>query len=145
MHRHVLIERDLISAVTPPPEPVAVACLVHRDAVNPGAQARLPAKAMDRTEHAEEDFLRQVEGLVAVAEQADRELDDHALVLAHQVGTGRLVAARTAPHERRLAAVYIGPPSDPDLFHGRVHYTKLRPRPGLEVPLRKGTRAGWAG
>ena len=92
VRRDVLIERHLIGAVAPPPEAVAVARLVDGDAVDPGAEARLAAEAMDGAEDAEEDFLREVERLVAVAQQVDRQLDDHALVLGDQLGTGRLVA-----------------------------------------------------
>src|SRR6185437_9310078 len=54
VRRHMLIERHLIRAVTTPPEPVAIARLVHRDAVDPGAEARLASKAVDGSEHAEE-------------------------------------------------------------------------------------------
>ena len=39
------------------PEPVSVACLIHRDPVNPGAQARLAPESMNGAEHAEEDLL----------------------------------------------------------------------------------------
>src|SRR6185295_15589626 len=51
---NVLIERNLVGAMPPPPEAMAVARLVHRDAVDPGAQARLAAEAVDGAEHAQE-------------------------------------------------------------------------------------------
>ena len=63
----VLIERHLIGAMAPPPEAVAVARLVDGDPVDPGAQARLAAEAVDGAEDAQEDFLRQVERFVAIA------------------------------------------------------------------------------
>ena len=53
----VLIERNLIGPMAPPPEPVPVPRLIDRDAVNPGAEARLAAEAMNRAEDAKEDFL----------------------------------------------------------------------------------------
>ena len=57
MRRDVLIERDLIRAVAPAPEPMTVARLVHGDPVDPRAEARLPAEAVNGPEDAEEDFL----------------------------------------------------------------------------------------
>ena len=53
----VLIERHLIRAMTPPPEPVAVARLIDGNAIDPGAEARLAAETLDRTENAQEDLL----------------------------------------------------------------------------------------
>ena len=94
----VLIERHLIGTVAPPPEAVAVARLVHGNAVDPGAQARLTAESVDGAKDAEEDFLRQVERLVAVAEQVHRQLDDHALVIADELGARQLFAGCTPLH-----------------------------------------------
>jgi hypothetical protein len=37
---------------------MTVARLVHRDPVNPGAEARLTAESVDGAEHLQEDFLR---------------------------------------------------------------------------------------
>ena len=94
----MLIERHLVGAVPPPPEAVPVAGLVHGDAVDPGAQARLAAESVDGAEDAQEDFLRQVERLVAVAEQVHRQLDDHALVIADELGARQLFAGCTPLH-----------------------------------------------
>ena len=113
----VLVERHLIGAVAPPPEAVAVARLVDRDAVDPGAEARLAAEPVDGPEDAEEDFLREVERFVAVAQQVHRQLDDHALVLGDQLGAGRLVAGCAALHERRFAAADVRPTRDARLLH----------------------------
>ena len=131
MRGDVLIERHLIGAMPPPPEPVPVARLVDGDAVDPGAQARLAAEAVDGAEDAEEDFLRQVERFVAIAQQVHRQLDDHPLVLGHQLGAGGLVAGGAALHERRFAAADVGPTgnarllheSSPDVRHGNSHYS----------------------
>src|SRR5439155_15022538 len=106
-------------------EPVAVARLVHRDAIDPGAQARLAAEAVDGAEDAEEDFLGEVERLVAVAQQVHRELHDHALVLGNQIGARRLLARRTLLHERGFAPPDVGPASDARVLHRDFHYTKL--------------------
>ena len=117
MRGDVLIERHLIGAMAPAPEAVPVARLVHGDAVDPGAKARLAAEAVDGAEDAEEDFLRQVQRFVAVAQQVHRQLDDHPLVLGDQLGAGRLLAGCAALHERRLAAADVRPTCDPRLLH----------------------------
>ena len=117
MRGDVLVERHLIGAMPPAPEAMAVARLVHRDAIDPGAQARLSAEAVDGAEDAEEDVLGQVERLVAIAEQVDRELHHHALVLGDQIGARRLVAGRAALHERRFAAANVQPADDARVFH----------------------------
>ena len=117
MRRDVLIERHLIGAVTPAPEPVPVARLVHGDAVDPGAEARLAAEPVNGAEDAQEDFLRQVERFVAVAQQVHRQLDDHPLVLGDQLGARQLLAGGTPLDERRLAAADVRPTCDAGLFH----------------------------
>ena len=109
VRRDVLIERHLIGPVAPAPEPVAVARLVDGDAVDPGAQARLAAEPVDGAEDAQEDFLRQVERFVAIAEQVHRQLDDHPLVLGHELGAGRLVAGGAALDQRGFAAADVRP------------------------------------
>ena len=117
VRRDVRIERDLIGAVTPAPEPVAVARLIDGDAVDPGAQARLAAEAADGAEDAQEDLLREVERLVAVAQQVDRQLHDHPLMLGDELGAGRFVARCAPLHERRFAAADLGPTDDARLLH----------------------------
>ena len=113
----VLVERYLIRAVAAPPETVPIACLVHRDPVDPCAKARLAAEPVDSAEYPEEDVLRQVERLVTVTQEVHRQLDDHPLVLGDQLGTGRLLSRRAALHERRLPAADVRPNCDPGLFH----------------------------
>ena len=117
MRGDVLIERHLIGAVAPPPEPVPVARLVHRDPIDPGAKARLAAEAVNGAEDAEEDFLGEVERFVAIAQQVHRQLDDHPLVLGDQLGAGRLLARGTPLHERGLTAADVRPTGDPRLLH----------------------------
>src|SRR5262249_19482080 len=117
MRSNVLIERHLIRAVAPPPEAVPVARLIDRDAVDPGAQARVTAEAVQRAENFEEHFLREVQGFVAVAEEVDRELYHHALMLGHELGAGGFVAVDTLLNERRFAAADVGPPNNTGLLH----------------------------
>ena len=124
---NVLFERHLIGAVTPAPETVPVPRLVDGDAVDPGPQARLTTEPVNGPEDPEEHFLRQVERFVAIAEQVHRQLNDHSLVFADQLGAGRLVARRTPLHEGGLPAVDVGPTRDARLLHGGFHYNKIDP------------------
>jgi hypothetical protein len=123
----MLIERHLIGTVAPSPEAVAITGLVDGDAVDPGAKARLAAEAVDRSEDAEEDFLREVEGFVAVAEQVHRQLHDHALVLGDELRAGKLFPGGTALDQHRLSAADVRPARNPRLLHRGFHYTKLDP------------------
>src|SRR5262245_47761513 len=65
----MLVERDLARTVTTPPPALSSASLIDDDAVDPGAQGRLPAEAGQRAEDAQEYFLRQVQGFVGVAKK----------------------------------------------------------------------------
>jgi tetratricopeptide (TPR) repeat protein len=141
----VLVERHLIIAVAAPPEAVPVTRLIDRDPVDPCAQARVPAEAMDRPEDAQEDFLRKVERLVAIAQQVHGELDHHALVLAHEVGAGQLVAGNAPPDERGVVSFDLRPGGSSSVLHSQLrkscvrignsfHYIGLRPRLETEVP-----------
>ena len=105
----VLIERHLLAAVPPVPPALAVPGLVDDDAEDPGAEGGLAAEGLDGAEDAQEHLLRGFEGLVGVAEQVEREVIDHALVLRHEVGAGELVARRAALDQRGLAACGFSP------------------------------------
>ena len=118
VRRDVRVERHLVGAVAPAPEPVPVARLVDGDAIDPGAQRRLAAEPGDGAKDAEEDFLGEVERFVAIAEQVHGQLDDHPLVLGDQLGEGHLVAGRAALNERGFAATDLRPPDDARLLHG---------------------------
>ena len=120
MRGDVLVERHLIGPMAPPPEPMAVARLIDGDAIDPGPQARLAAEAMNRAEDAQEDFLGDVERFVAVAQQVDRQLHDHPLVLADEFGAGRFVLRCTPLHQRRFAGADVRPTRDAGLLHGSV-------------------------
>src|SRR5215467_8931704 len=81
MRCDVCIERHLVGAMPPAPEPMAVPRLVDGDAVDPGPQSGLPAESMNSAKHAEKDVLGKVERFVAIAQQVHGELHHHALVL----------------------------------------------------------------
>jgi hypothetical protein len=75
---------------------------------------------MDGPEDAQEDFLREVERFVAVAQQMQGQLIDHPLVLFDQLRAGELVASRAALDERRFLARNIRPADNSGLFHEEV-------------------------
>jgi hypothetical protein len=77
--------------------------VIDGDAIDPRAEARLAAEAANGSKYPEKDLLGKVERFVAVAEQIDRELYDHALVFIHQFGVRGVVASSTPLNEHRLA------------------------------------------
>ena len=89
--------------MAPSPEAMAIARLVDRYPVNPRPQGRLAAEAMDGSKDPKEYFLRQVERLVAIPQQVDRQLDDHPLMFSDELGTRRFFALGTPLHEGRFA------------------------------------------
>ena len=80
----------------------------------------MAAEDVDGAEHAQEDFLRQVERFVVVVEEVQRQLIDHPLVLAHQFGAGILVARGAALDQRRFPATDVGPGNGANGFHGQL-------------------------
>ena len=104
---------------------------------------------MERPEDAQEDFLREVERFVVIAEKVERELVDHPLMLADEFGAGVFVAGGAALDEGGFPAPDLGPGDGGNRLHGESfrHLTtprsmgnlsrhKLRTRPALEVPRR---------
>ncbi len=92
----MLIERHLIGLVAAPPPTLAIAGLVDADPVDPGLERGLAAELVDGAEDAEKDFLGQVEGFVAVAQEVQGELVDHSFVAGYQLGAGRGLTRRAA-------------------------------------------------
>ncbi len=119
MIANVLVERHLLRAVAPPPPALPVARLVDDDAVDPGAERRLAAEGVNGAEDPQEDFLREVERFVVVAQQVERQLVDHALVLGDQLGAGVLVARGAALNQQRLAAADVRPGNGSNRLHGQ--------------------------
>ena len=147
MRRDVNLERHLVCPMAAPPETVTVARLIDRDAIDPGAQGRLAAEAMNGAEDAKEDFLRQVEGFFAVAQQVDRQLHDHPLMFADELRAGVLVARCTALHQRRLAIANRRPTRDAVLLHKEIpknlpHYSQVRHHTSRKVPETSDTMWG---
>ena len=99
---------------TAPPPALAVAGLIDGNAVDPGLQGRLAAAAPDRAEDAEEHFLGQVEGLIAVAEQVQGQLVDHALVPGNELRARSLLTGGAALNERSLAIADLSPTECPE-------------------------------
>src|SRR5688572_13292915 len=103
--------------MTPTPPPLAVACLIDDDAIDPGPEGRLAAERRDGAEDPQEDFLREVEGFVPVAKQMQREAEDHPLVNRHQLGARHFVTSRTALDEGCFAAVNFRPSDGASVLH----------------------------
>ena len=114
---HVLFELHLIGAPAPTPPALAVAGLIDGDAIDPGAERRLAAERGNRAEDPQEDFLRQVEGLVAVAQQVEGQLENHPFVAGDQFGAGHLLAGGAALNQRGFAGANFSPPECSCVFH----------------------------
>ena len=109
------MRRDLtVPTATAPPPALAVAGLIDGNAVDPGLQGRLAAAAPDRAEDAEEHFLGQVEGLIAVAEQVQGQLVDHALVPGNELRARSLLTGGAVLNERSLAIADLSPTECPE-------------------------------
>ena len=116
----MLIERHLIRPVAAAPEPVAVPSLIDGNPIDPGAQARLTSEPVNCGKDAQEDFLGEIQRLLAIAQQVGGELDDHPLVFSHQLGAGRFLADCTPLHEGRFAAADVEPTDDTRLLHCKI-------------------------
>jgi hypothetical protein len=127
MGRDVHVERDLVGAVTPAPESMAVPGLVNGNAVDPGSQGRLPAETGNGAKDSKENFLGEVKCFVAVAKQVDRQLDDHALVLGDEFCESHFVPGRATLDKGGFAATDLRPSDGPRLLHGD-HSIEFRPR-----------------
>ena len=103
--------------MAPPPEAVPVARLVDGDPVDPGAKGGLAPETGNRPKYPQKDFLRQVEGFFAIAQQVDGQLNDHPLVLGDELGTGGLFAHCAPLHERRFADANFRPTDCAGLLH----------------------------
>ena len=113
----VQVERHLLRAVPAVPPALAVARLVDDDAEDPGLERRLAAEGRQRPEHAQEDLLRDLQGLVPVAQQVVGQGVDHALVRGDQLRAGGLVGRHAALHERSFGAVSACPVDGAGVFH----------------------------
>jgi hypothetical protein len=103
--------------MAPTPPALTVSRLIDDDAVDPGAEGGLPSEAADGAEHTQEDFLRQVERLVAITEQVKGEAEDHPLMRRDEIRAGQIVAGRTALDERRFAAIDFRPADGASVLH----------------------------
>ena len=106
---NVLVERHLLGPEPPSPPALPVLRLVDDDAVDPGAEGGLSAKAVDGPEDVQEHVLRQVERLVVIAQQVQGELVHHALVLVDELRVRIFVALSAALDQRRLVTRDIRP------------------------------------
>src|SRR6266850_2144676 len=89
----VVVQRDRnVASSSLPPAPT-IACLVDRDAVNPGFQVCIAAKAADALKSSQESFLRQVARLFRVGGQAIKQSVNVRRALSHQALKGRNLSA----------------------------------------------------
>jgi hypothetical protein len=83
-----------------PPESSPITRLIDDNPVDPGTECRLPSERVDRAEDSQEDLLRKIERFVAIPQQVQRKLKDHALVARDEFCARRLLA-RGAPRDKR--------------------------------------------
>ena len=113
----MLIEGYLVGAAAPAPEPLAVPCLIDDDPIDPGFKGRLAAEAADGAEDPQEDFLGQVQSLVAVAQEMKREGVDHPLVAGYELRAGHFFSGDAALYQRCLSAGEFRPSECACVFH----------------------------
>ena len=95
---------------------------------------------MDSAKDSEEDILRQIESLVAIAQEVHGQLNHHALMLCDELGAGRFILRDAPLNEGGFPNAQLRPACDPGLFHKEIssnllHYNQLRHWVGWKVPL----------
>lgn len=80
----------------------------------------MAAERVDGAENPQENLLREVEGFVVVVEQVERQLIDHPLVLADELGAGVFIARRATLDERGFPAADVCPGNRANGFHGEL-------------------------
>src|SRR5262245_52311957 len=105
----VIVERHLICTSPSPPPALPVARLIDDDAIDPGPQCRLSPEAREGAEHSQEYLLRQVERVVAVAEQVNGQTVDHPLMSGNEFCASVFVASGTATDEGGFLAIDVCP------------------------------------
>src|SRR3954466_2795008 len=90
------VERDRhIAPPAPPPAPT-IARLVDGDAINPGFQTGVAAKAVDALKRPQKSFLRQIARFFRVRRQSEKQGVNVARMLAYQsFERGRFAAAQS--------------------------------------------------
>ena len=80
----------------------------------------MAAEGVNGAEDPQEDLLREVERFVVVAQQVERQLVDHALVLVDQLGARVFVVRGAALNQQRLAAADFRPGDGSNRLHGET-------------------------
>src|SRR6185436_15128961 len=94
-----LLERHGAIAPPAPPPALPVPALIDRDAVDPGLEAAAALEAAERPEHLQEHVLGQIARLLAVAQQALREIHDHAFVERDEAGERKPITTEAAGNQ----------------------------------------------
>ena len=105
----MLLEGHLLAAMASPPPALPVRRLIDDDPIDPGAERRPAAELRKRSKDAKEHFLGEIQCLLRIAEQVQRELVDHPLVVGHQPGARFFVTRGTLLHQRPVGAGCIWP------------------------------------
>src|SRR5262249_8620937 len=116
----------------------AVFAVVDGDAIEPGAEARVAAEAVDRLEDGDEDFLRHVLGLRRAAEHAEGQAVDLVLKAAHALDERLLIALLQPPDQVFFALGVHGlsraKAGDLDAATGHCLRTRTPSRATVSVP-----------
>ena len=80
--------------------PVVVDAQVAADADQPRLEVRAPIEGVERLEDLQEDVLRQILGLVVLADELVRDVEDLAPVLPYDLLPGDLIALQAALNQR---------------------------------------------
>ena len=91
-------------------------------------RARLAAEGVNGAEDPQEDFLREVERLVVVAQQVERQLVDHPLVLVDQIRAGVFVVRGAPLDQERFTIADFRPGNRSNRLHGET-FRHLTTRP----------------
>ena len=100
MSRHMFMQRHLLGLMTSAPPPPPVGRLRYNNAIDPGTQRRLAPELAQRSEHPKEDLLGQIQRFLLFAQQVQRQLIHHTLMVGYQPGAGRVVTGQTLMGKR---------------------------------------------
>jgi hypothetical protein len=90
--------RHLVDPALPPAFLVLRA--VDDDAIDPGPQRGVPPEGRELSINLQEDFLRQIDGLVVAAKKPARKTEDHVLITKHKLVESGVVACETPIDQR---------------------------------------------
>jgi len=102
-----LREVTLVNQLANPLLAQIIVALVHRDLINPGEQRAAKIEVFDRKIDLRENLLRNVLGVVAVAQDAEYDRKHLGLVAFHHFAECQFVPRLDAPNQGRLFAIPV--------------------------------------